>query len=250
MLSKNELKYYGSLQQKKYRITEGKFLVEGGKLVLDALEAGFECEAIIMTNKFFDENYEEVKKFKSYSLRLEIIKQIDFNKLCDTKTPQGIVGVFVFSNLSKELSGNKIIALENISDPGNVGAILRNCDWFGFDQILLSDNCAEVFSPKVIRASAGSVFHIKIKEEKKFYERLQILQKNNYKIICTDLDGQNIYKTKLPDKFVIVFCNEANGPTAELLELSDSKITIPRKGNAESLNVASASAVVLSTIST
>lgn len=186
---------------------------------------------------------------KLYSIRKEIIKQIDFKKFSDTKTPQGVVAVFKIPENINDQNSNKIIALENVSDPGNLGTILRNCDWFGFDNIILSEDCAEIFNPKVIRASAGSVFHININEEKQFYNKLIELKKRQYKILCSDLDGNDLYKFSLPQKYVLVLCNEANGPSPRLLKICDYKISIPRKGKAESLNVASASAVILSYLS-
>jgi RNA methyltransferase, TrmH family len=250
MLSKNELKETASLLQKKYRKEKSKFIVEGKKLIFEAVTSGFKCELIVSTNHFNEiaSDFFEEKKVKS--IRHEAVKQIEFEKLSDTKTPQGIIGVFQKQNSPKQnYSSNIIVALENISDPGNLGTILRNSDWFGFRQIILSENCAEIFNPKVIRSSAGSVFHLEIFEEENFVESLLALKKKNYKIFSSDLAGENIYGINSKEKCVIVFCNEGNGPTNELLSISDSKITIPKIGKAESLNVASASAIILSELS-
>ena len=139
-----------------------------------------------------------------------------------------------------------IVALENISDPGNLGTIIRNCDWFGVNNILLSKECAEIYNQKVIRASMGSLFHLSIIEENDLINSLKDLKTKNYDIVTADLDGENLYKFKRGKDIAIVFCNEANGPSKELLKISNRKITIPQKGKAESLNVASASAVILS----
>lgn len=249
MITKNELKHYCSLLQKKHRQETGKFLVEGKKLVLEAVDYNFNCDLIVSTNHFRDNSPEFFSNLKVSYIRNETVKQIEIEKLSDTKTPQGVVGVFRIPQ-QKEIPRNikTIIALENISDPGNLGTIIRNCDWFGFPQIILSNGCAEIFSPKVIRSSAGSVFHVNVKEEKSFYEKLILLKKENYKIVCADIEGEEVYTYKFPDKFAAVFCNEANGPSQELLSICDAKITIPKKGKAESLNVASASAVILSTL--
>jgi len=254
MLTQKELKYYASLLQKKYRQEYHKFLVEGITLIQEAINSNYKCEIIISSYLYAQKNNDVLNQLRNQNLRTEIINQTLFEKLCDTKTPQGITGVFLFPeiNLNQReniLKEKLIVALENISDPGNLGTILRNCDWFGFNNILLSPDCAEVFNPKVIRASAGSLFHVNFYEAANFYDRLINLKKSGYKIYCTDLDGKNIYEFKLSEKSIVVFSSEAHGPSDKLLEVSDLKITIPRFGNAESLNVASASAVVLSELS-
>ncbi len=250
MLTHAELKYYSSLLQKKYRIEENKFLVEGHKLIQDALDSGLKCECLIASNLFSESHEDIVKQLSQRVERIEVAKQKDFEKLADTKTPQGIIGVFrKFVQHKSNKNVNRIVALENISDPGNLGTILRNCDWFGFVKIILSDNCAEIYNPKVIRSSAGSVFHLDIIEEDDFNNSIQSYKNNGYKILCSDLNGENIYEFSTPEKSIIVFCNEANGPSNELLKMSDLQITIPKRGGAESLNVASASAVILSELS-
>jgi RNA methyltransferase, TrmH family len=250
VISKNELKETASLLQKKHRNEKSKFIVEGRKLISEALSSGFVCELIISTNHFNEvsEDFFQDKNIKS--IRHETAKQVEFEKLSDTKTPQGVIGVFQKKEIRKAvLNSDIIVALENISDPGNLGTILRNADWFGFRQIILSENCAEIYSPKVIRSSAGSVFHLDIFEEENFFDSLRELKRKNYKIFTADLDGKNVYELESKEKCIVVFCNEGNGPTNELLAISDSKITIRKIGKAESLNVASASAIILSELS-
>jgi RNA methyltransferase, TrmH family len=250
MLTKSELKYFTSLKQKKYREEECKFLVEGSKLISAAIKAEYHCEIIFCTEKFGKSNSNILKQYSKQKTRVELIKNLELAKLADTSTPQEIVAVFNQKKNSKTAAyNNVIIALENINDPGNLGSILRNCDWFGFDSVLLTENCAEIFNPKVIRSSAGSVFNINAAEVTNFYTRLGELKEDGYKILCADLNGENIYRMKWNGKFVVAFANEANGPTEELIKISDSCITIPGKGKSESLNVANATAVILSEIS-
>lgn len=248
-MTKNKLKYYSSLLNKKQRQLENKFLVEGDKLILEALDSGYTCEIIFVHSQ--SANNDIPKRFHKYKFEIEILKPLEFEKLCDTKNPQGVVGVFHSKqNVQNNFSNDKlIVALENISDPGNMGTILRNCDWFGVKNVLLSSNCAEIFNPKVIRASAGSVFHISISREDNLISVLETQREHSYKILCADLKGDNLYTFNHPEKLILVLANEANGPTKELLGICDFKITIPRKGNAESLNVASASAVILAELS-
>lgn len=252
MLTVNELKYYASLLQKKYRTAEKKFLVEGRKLVEEGLNSAYECGIVILTAEFAGQNPGIINFIKRKSVRYEIIKARDFNKLCDTKTPQGIAAVFKMNNdafSSNHKNAGTIIALENISDPGNLGAIIRTCDWFGFDNIILSGDCADIYNPKVLRAAMGSVFHLDIKEEKDFYTKLKELKQKKFAVFCADIEGENIFKCRIENKKVIAFSNEANGPSEKLLNLTDKKITIPKMGKAESLNVASAAAIILADIS-
>jgi RNA methyltransferase, TrmH family len=247
-MTKNEIKYYSKLLQKKHRQNENKFLVEGSKLIIEGINADFICEIIFVTKSFYENNLDFLDAIVIKQIRTEQLKPIDFDKLSDTKTSQGIIAVFKMptGNGSLQLSENVVIGLENVSDPGNLGTVLRNCDWFGINQIILSDSCAEVYSPKVIRASAGSVFHLKINELSDFYDFLQSQKHFGYKILCADLDGENIFSFSKREKSILILANEANGPTQKLLGICDSTITIPRTGKAESLNVASASAILIS----
>ena len=247
MLTKNELKYYSSLLTKKFRKQENKFIIEGPKLIKEAIDANFKCEIVFVTKTFSESNLEIIEDLKKNKSRIEIIKTNDFEKLSETKTPQEIIAVFLKKLDSvNEFLENLIVALEDVSDPGNLGTIIRNCDWFGIRTVLLSEACAEIYNPKVIRASAGSVFHLSIMETKDFYLSLSELKKEKYHLVCADTDGKNLYQFEKSSKKVVVFSNEANGPTNQLLGLIDEKVTIPGKGSAESLNVASASAVILS----
>jgi TrmH family RNA methyltransferase len=249
MLTKNELKYYASLNQKKFRNKENKFIVEGIKVVGEGLNSSFKCETVFVTNQFFEENREHLQRIIKKNLRLEIIKNPEFIRLTDTINPQGIAAVFnkpgKTPKVIEKLNSRLVVCLENISDPGNLGAIIRNCDWFGINEVLLTEDCADIYNPKTIRSAMGSIFHINILKDIQI-EKLSILKNNGYNLICTDLNGDNIYTYKPSVKSVVVFSNEASGPSGETIAISDKKVTIPRAGHAESLNVACASAVILS----
>lgn len=247
MLSKNAIKYYSTLLNKKYRDRERKFIVEGKRLLEEALSSKFEPELVVVTQNYFDENEVEVGRI-SQQVKTEIVKEVDFKRLSDTKNPQGILGVFSKGHISFvfEPKTDFVLALENISDPGNVGTIIRNADWFGVREILLSKECADVFNPKVLRASMGSVFHVDLSDNIDFYLEIENMKKNGYKILLADMTGENIYNYKKSEKVILILSNEAHGPTQNIIDLADNKLTIPKKGTAESLNVASASAVLLS----
>ncbi len=248
MLTQKQLKYYSSLLHKKYRQKEKKFLIEGEKLVNDALNGSYKIEIAFLTNSFAEKKPDLKNRIKSFRLPFELLRDKDFEKLCDTVTPQGIAAVLKFPDKIKPYSSGIIVCIDNISDPGNLGTILRNCEWFGFKDILVSENSAEVFNPKVIRSAMGSLFYLNIARDVNLQAQLQTFKRKGYRIICSDLNGKDIYNYTFPSKAVIVFSNEASGPSDSLREIAEDFITIPGRGSIDSLNVASASAVILSEI--
>ncbi|HPI36441.1 MAG TPA: RNA methyltransferase [Ignavibacteriaceae bacterium] len=252
MITKADLKYYSQLLQKKYRISEKKFIIEGEKLLNEALASGLNCEVVFMTNSFVEKKTPVLSELKKKNIRIEILKQVDFNQLVDTQTPQGIAGIFYMKKM--HIGGNEktlppvIVALERISDPGNLGTIIRNCDWFGFDFILVGEDCAEIYNPKVIRASMGSVFHVDFFDNVNLYKKAEEYIPKGYDTVVADLEGTPISKFIPAKKTIVFFCNEAAGPSPELLGIVKKKITIPRYGKAESLNVSTASSVILNSL--
>lgn len=251
MLTKNQLKYYTSLHRKKNRKEENKFLVEGKRIVEEGLKCDYVCELVFLSNSFKVSNPDILKQLINSKIRFELLKEEDFEKLCLTKNPQGIAAVFYKKNIDqKSYQHSKIIvALENISDPGNEGTIIRNCDWFGIKEIIIGENCVELFNPKVIRSTMGSIFHLNIFEEENLLLKINLLKTHGYQIVCADINGDNLFEFNPSQKSLIIFSSEAFGPSNEIIKLSDKIITIPKKGKAESLNIASASAVILSYLS-
>jgi len=248
MITRNELKYYSSLSQKKFRESELKFIVEGLKNVEEGLNSHYDCEIVLTTFEFAELHKNFLSDVKRKKIRIEILRSQDFIRISETKSPQGIAAVFRYAKLKfypDKTESNVLVYLDNISDPGNLGTIIRTCDWFGINEILISKFSVDYLNPKAIRASMGSIFHLYIFEEVE-PALLDDLKLNNYRIICSDLDGKNIYDYKFPDKIVLVFSNEATGPSEVVKTIADDVITIPKYGNAESLNVAIASGIILS----
>ena len=248
MITRKELQYYSSLLTKKYRKTENKFIVEGKKSVMEGLSSNYECTIVFVTNNFREENEELIVSINKEQKRIETLKQKEFQKLSDTKTPQGIAAVFIKPKsefLSTSFADDKIIVMiDNISDPGNLGTIIRNCDWFGIRNILFSKDIVDYTNPKVIRSSMGSVFHENI------FENITVSDLNNLKaigfeILCADTEGENIFSYQSEKKKLLILSSESHGPSSEFEKITDEKITIPKIGDAESINVASASAVLL-----
>ncbi len=245
MISKNKLKYYSSLLRKKNRDTEKKFIAEGLKTVEEGLNSGFSCETVLVTDEFEESNKGYLKKYK---IQVETVEPGDFSKLAETVTPQGIAAVFDYPppRNPEFITSDLVVCLENISDPGNLGTIIRNCDWFGIKDIILSKNCTDVYNSKTIRSTMGSLFHINIYKDVELPDWLRSVKKKDYKILCAEMEGENLFTIQKSKKNILILSSESHGPSQEVLSLSDIRVTIPRYGNAESLNVASASAVLLS----
>jgi RNA methyltransferase, TrmH family len=249
MISKNKLKYYSSLIRKKDRDIHKKFIAEGLKTIEEGLNSNYSCEIVFVTTEY-ENTYAEIPR--KHNVQIETVNEDDFNKLTDTVTPQGIAAVFNYPPVKdiNNIKSRLIVCLENIADPGNLGTIIRNCDWFGVTDIVLSKNSADPFSPKTVRSSMGSIFHLNIYDATELSTFLENYKKKNCKVLCADTEGEDLYSFQSEGNNIVIFASEAHGPSVDILRLSDHRITIPRYGKGESLNVASASAVILSRLAT
>ena len=236
MVSKNQIKLITSLQQKKYRIANKLFFAEGVKGIQELLDSDFELDHLYTTQNDFDEVSKEMKT---------IISENDLKKITALATPNSCLAVFKMPTEKPVLETGLIVALDSIRDPGNLGTILRLCDWFGIQQVLCSKETVDVYNPKVVQATMGSIARVNIN----YIDLNAFLATTKLPIFGTFMDGSNIYKSELPKQGIIIMGNEANGISTELEKLVTSRLTIPRFGNlqkTESLNVATATAIVLS----
>ena len=147
MLSKNRLKYLNSLQKKKYRLQEGKFIVEGVRAVEDGLKSNFACEEVFVLNSKVESLQPQLEFAKAMNLKITEVTEKELNQFTTTQHPQSLAAIFRINTNSVKI-GKSVVALDNISDPGNLGTIIRTCDWFGIDTILLGENCVDIFNPK------------------------------------------------------------------------------------------------------
>ena len=234
-LSKNQLKLITSLQQKKYRAKYNLFIAEGTKVVQEFLNSNFELEQLFCLDNSVYKNYEKVT----------LINELELKKISSLKTPNNIVALFKIPNTKPLLNKGLIVVLDTINDPGNLGTIIRLCDWFGVAQLVCSTTTVDCYNSKVVQASMGSLTRVSI-----VYTTLETFLKNtSLPKYATLLNGKNVYKSKLPKNAVLVMGNEANGINEELLKFVNHHLTIPRFGNlqqTESLNVATATAILLS----
>jgi TrmH family RNA methyltransferase len=241
------MKYYASLLKKKYRDEEDKFIVEGEKFIQEGINENLLPEIIITTNEASKGYKDFLSQEKLKKVRVEKLKNTEFSKLSDTKNSQGIAAVFNKKKKNEKIddeNGNLIVCLDRISDPGNVGTILRTCSWFGIKNVLLTKECADAYNTKTIRASAGSIFHLNIMDEID-EDFLLPLKNKGIKFLLADLQGADVFNYNFSKKTILIFSNEASGPTEEIIKICDDKITIPKIGKVESLNVASASAIII-----
>ncbi|MBO4671897.1 MAG: RNA methyltransferase [Bacteroidales bacterium] len=228
MLTNAEIKRIKSLKEKKFRDEFGQFVVEGEKLVEEALSSGFRVLAVYREEEVGKEAMERMSHLTSPSPVLALVEK---------PAPKGVV-----------LERGLYIGLDAIRDPGNFGTILRLTDWFGISTVFASMDCVEVFNPKVVQASMGSVFRVEV-----LYCDLPDIcrrfRRMDLPVYGTFLDGSDIYEQSLADEGLILFGNEANGIGPEAAAEVSSRILIPsyKQGpTAESLNVATATAIVLS----
>lgn len=242
MFSKQQQKYVQSLQIKKYRQEHQRFLVEGAKSIVELLSADFEIELLLCTEKFFIENEKKLRK-----ILVEQISQTEIEKLGTLQSNDAALAVVKMrenSFLSAE-ENEFVLVLDDIRDPGNLGTILRIADWYGIKKVVCSENTVDFYNPKVISASMGSFTRIKTfyAEIGKYIEKIRNAE--NVEIIGTFLNSKNVHHFDFPKSGYIVLGNESNGISAEVEQFITKKITIPRFGYAESLNVGIATAVVL-----
>ncbi len=244
MLSSNDIKYYASLKQKKYRREHNQFLIEGFHLIEECLSSPFTLEYIILRNDVDLSSHPEIlEKISRNKTKVEALPEKSFNKLVETESSQGIIGVV--SNPKTKAgaaSGGLLIALDRISDPGNLGTIIRTAYWFNAGAILLSEGSADVYNSKVLRSSQGAVFHSSIIEDVNLGEKLADLKKKGHTIYLFTLDAvKNLDETgslSQSDKPVLVFGSEAHGLQPELLNGDFEKVKIRGFSECESLNVA------------
>ena len=236
MVSKNQIKLITSLVQKKYRKQHQLFFAESAKVIQELLQSNFELEHLYITKPMFSDVLESKKI---------TISDSDLNKITALTTANDCLAVFRIPQEKQVINKGLIVALDDIRDPGNLGTIIRLCDWFGISQIVCSEQTVDVYNPKVVQATMGSVARVNIT----YLDLESYLSEAKTEIFGTFMDGENIYKTQLPTSGIIVLGNEANGISKIIEEKVTQKIAIPRFGSlqlTESLNVATATAIVLS----
>jgi TrmH family RNA methyltransferase len=248
MLSKNRIKELQSLSQKKFRNTSKTFLAEGDKIVFELLQSDFPCRELICTEKWFNE---KGRRFSSQKeLLVTIAEEFQLEKISSLSNPSDVIAVCSFPEEKNEveLKNNLILYIDAVRDPGNLGTLIRLADWFGVSQIIASEDTVEWTNPKVIQSSMGSFIRL----QPQYLNPVTFFSSINgeTKIFAADLSGTNVYEAELSNECILIVSSESHGLSSILEPFVDQKIHIPKFSQnlsaAESLNVATATAILLS----
>ncbi|MCZ4222141.1 TrmH family RNA methyltransferase [Pedobacter rhodius] len=243
MLSKSQISFIKSLHQKKYRKENGLFLVEGIKSIREFIQSAYRIHTLF----YVSEQYNLLPKLPA-NINLFEVNNAELSKISTLQTPQGFLAVIHLPENKlfdlKNFRNQFTIVLDGVQDPGNMGTIIRTADWFGFKNIICSEDCVEVYNPKTVQATMGSLARVNI-----YYENLSsVLTANPIPVFGALLNGHSIYKTDWGQEGLIILGNEGKGITEEIISKITQPVTIPRIGDGESLNVAISAAVFCSEI--
>jgi len=236
-ISKNQLKLITSLSQKKYRQKHNLFIVEGVKVVNEFLKSNFKLHTLFYTDEFVTDS---IRKDK-----LVCVSESDLKKITNLKNPNKVLGLFQIPDKKNIEDKGLVVVLDAINDPGNLGTIIRLCDWFGVKELICSKDTVDCYNAKVVQASMGSLTRISIH----YTDIIKYLTVSGLPKFIADMNGENVYKTLLPKEGVLIMGNEANGVSNEVKEFVNTIVSIQRFGDTqetESLNVATATAILLS----
>ena len=242
------IKHVKKLKDKKYRDINNEYIIEGVKLVAEAIQEKVNIKQIILCDDCEKSDYipkelmYEIAKYNCIYVNEKV-----FTLLTDVQNPQGVLAVIEKKNKEEDINYKEdiIVALDGIQDPGNLGTILRTIDSVGISQVIVSKETADSYNPKVVRSTMGAIFRVNVIESEDLLKTLKNLKKHKYQIMATSLDtDNNIYDVDY-NKKVIVIGNEANGVSKEILEYADEKIKIPMLGKTESLNASVATSIIL-----
>ena len=241
------IKKIRSLKEKKYRDIENSYVIEGIKLVKEAIAEKAKIKQIVICEECLDNEIDKDILYEIAKYDVIYVTEKVFDLITDVKTPQGIIAVVEKNNVKKQIdySQDIIVVLDGIQDPGNLGTILRTVDSANLNQIILSQNSADPYNPKVVRSTMGAIFRVNIIESENIIDTLQEIKNNNFKVMVTALDTKkSIYNVDY-NKKAIVIGNEANGVSKEVQALADEKVKIPMLGKTESLNASVATGIMI-----
>ncbi len=234
MVVKSQIKFIKSLQQKKYRILNGLFVVEGVKMVNELLLTNLKLHGLYTTNP---------ELLPSKAFKFEKISEAELHKISGLKSPNKVLAIFNIPNSAPLRFNDWILVLDGIKDPGNLGTIIRLCDWFGIPQLVCSTDTVDCYNPKVLQATMGSIARVNIM----YMDLKTLVKKSDIPVIGAFMKGDPVYQYNWPSKGMLIMGNEAHGISKSLEALLDKKLSIPQFGKptTESLNVATATAILL-----
>lgn len=228
MVAKSELKFIKRLHQKKYRNQEGLFLAEGPKVVGEFLEAGWRPRMLYSLNP---ENYSNA----------QAITQAELGKISTLVQPNEVLGVFPVPDIGSPVREGWSLALDGVRDPGNLGTLIRLCDWFGIPQLLCSQDTVEAYNPKVVQAAMGSLARVRVH----YVDLPEFLQTSGLPVFGASMEGEAAVDLAFGKEGILVMGSESHGLSSAVRELLSETVAIPSHGRAESLNVAMAAGILL-----
>ena len=242
------VKAAAELKQKKYRTQNGLYLAEGLRTAEEAV-AYKAVETLFYVATDDERTMRLLENAAAQNIKLVCVSENVMKKIADTETPQGIIAVCKMRQPKLEnllASGKMLLVLDRVGDPGNIGTMLRTADAAGIGGLVLLKGCADIYAPKTVRSSMGSLFHIPVLSGVSEQEFVSAAKKAGYDLLVTCLDGaDNLYKADLSGRIAFVMGNEAGGVSESLLEKADKRVYIPMAGRTESLNVAMAAGIVM-----
>ncbi|MEY2811427.1 MAG: hypothetical protein RI991_422 [Bacteroidota bacterium] len=242
MITKSDVKYIQSLAHKKFREEEGVFVIEGTKMVGELIqEFPDKIVHLYATQQWVD----EVVREKILDSKISVIDEMTLGKISQLKSPNQVLAVVkIPTHLAKDNSTSKLtVVLDQIQDPGNLGTIIRTCDWFGVQSIVCSLDTVDAYNPKTVQSAKGSLLRMNIQ----YADLITYLSsKKGVAIYAAALNGNSIYEIEVKEPSIIIVGNEASGISKEVMVLANQTITIPKIGKAESLNAGIATAIILS----
>ncbi|SIS94532.1 RNA methyltransferase, TrmH family [Zobellia uliginosa] len=237
MVSKNQIKLVKSLHQKKYRNRHNLFVAEGRKVVSELVASDFKVNAVYSTDAEIEVGAAGL---------VELVSEAELKKMSALTTPNKVLGVFEIPKARKPDLTGWVVVLDDVRDPGNLGTIIRLCDWFGIEHLICSLNTVDCYNPKTLQATMGSISRVNIG----YTDLPTFLEGVSVEIYGAFMDGESVYTKTMPESGILVMGNEANGVSKEVEALVSRKISIPQfgKSTTESLNVATATAILLNEI--
>ncbi|MGG7058623.1 TrmH family RNA methyltransferase [Clostridium nigeriense] len=242
----NLFKFVKKLKERRFRDKEGLFILEGLRLIEEAIKANMDIEYIIISKDYENKFNGVLLENNISSNKINILANNLFMQVASTENPQGIIAVIKKNDKKKDLIGDFFLICDKVQDPGNLGTIIRTAHAAGVDGIVLTKGTVDIYNDKTIRSTMGSIFYVPIFYDDKDFTIIRNLKKDGFSLVATSLkESRNFFEEDLKGKIVLAVGNEGNGISDELFELADKKVKIPMPGGAESLNVSIATSIIL-----
>ena len=248
MITKNQIKFLKSLSQKKYRIQSQKFLVEGKRIVKELIQSDALIDKIYVSEDFIIKNADFIL-FDS-NISYEIISNDVISKIKNTDSSQEVFAISLIKNSLDLQIQTPTLVLDNISDPGNLGTLLRSASWYGINNVLVTSKSVDIYNPKVVRSAMGAHFHITNLHQLSEKKIRSLLNDESINIIAATLNGRSHKNFDPSNNWALILGNEAHGVTESMLDIANEQVSISKSGNMESLNVGVAGSVLIDRFST